>query len=154
MGFGKKLEEKMLEKGMKQADLVRATGISKTTLSSMIVRDNTKVDVEIFIKICNVLGCDPMDFAEDIVTKPTTSNELLTKDEKQLLDYFRGFNKEGQDKLLDISFDMSQLDRYKTKAIYRAADSKDHTEHEIIEDGGDIIKKLSKASPVTKKEDF
>lgn len=154
MGFGKKLEDKMRAKGLKQADLVRATGISKTTLNSMIVRDNTKVDVEIFMKICNVLGCDPMDFADEVIKKPTTNGEMLTKDEKQLLDYFRGFNDEGQDKLLNEAYDMSQLDRYKTKAIYRAADSKEHTEHEIIEDGGDIIKKLSKASPVTKKEDF
>lgn len=124
MGFGKKLEEKMLAKGMKQADLVRATGISKTTLSSMIVRDNTKVDVEIFIKICNVLGCDPMDFAEDIVAKPPTSNELLTKDEKQMLDYFRGFNKEGQEKLLNEAYDMSQLDRYKKESAKSGLDKK------------------------------
>lgn len=113
MGFGKKLEEKMLAKGMKQADLVRATGISKTTLSSMIGRDNTKVDVDVFIRICNVLGCDPMDFAEDVPTTAVPSTDLLTSNEKQMLDYFREFNEEGQEKLLNEAYDMSQLDRYK-----------------------------------------
>lgn len=42
----------------------------------------------------------------------------------------------------------------KTMAIYRAADSQDHTEHEIIKDGKDIIDKLSKIPPVINKEDF
>lgn len=63
MGFGRKLEEKMTEKGLKQADIVRATGISKTTLSSMISRDSAKVDVDVFIQICKFLECDPVEFS-------------------------------------------------------------------------------------------
>lgn len=42
----------------------------------------------------------------------------------------------------------------KTIAIYRAADSEEHTEHEIIEDGRSTIDKLSKIPTVTDKEDF
>lgn len=113
MGFGKKLEEKMLEKGLKQADLVRATGISKTTLSSMINRDNTKVDVEVFIRICDVLGCAPEDFANDIPKNIPQSDDILTVDEKTLLDTYRHFNDEGKEKLLDTASDMAQLERYK-----------------------------------------
>lgn len=41
-----------------------------------------------------------------------------------------------------------------TMAIYRAADSQDHTEHEIIPDGKSTIDKLNQIPPVTKKEDF
>lgn len=73
MGFGKKLEEKMAANGLKQADLVRATGIPKTTLSSMLNRDNVKVDVEMFIRICQVLHCDPMDFADEITAAKAAS---------------------------------------------------------------------------------
>lgn len=113
MGFGKKLEEKMLEKGLKQADLVRATGISKTTLSSMISRDNTKVDVEVFIRICDVLGCAPEDFANDVPKIIPQSGDILTADEKILLETYRNFNNEGKEKLLDTASDMAQLDRYK-----------------------------------------
>lgn len=113
MGFGKKLEEKMLEKGLKQADLVRATGISKTTLSSMISRDNTKVDVEVFIRICDVLGCAPEDFASDIPKNISQNGDILTPDEKELLDTYRNFNDEGKEKLLDTASDMAQLNRYK-----------------------------------------
>lgn len=42
----------------------------------------------------------------------------------------------------------------KTMAIYRAADSEEHTEHEIIEDGKETIDKLSQIPTVTNKEDF
>lgn len=42
----------------------------------------------------------------------------------------------------------------KTIAIYRAADSQEHTEHEIIKDGKETIDKLNQIPPVTNKEDF
>jgi len=42
----------------------------------------------------------------------------------------------------------------KAMAIYRAADSEGHTEHEIIKDGKETIDKLSQIPPVTDKEDF
>lgn len=122
LGFGKKLEEKMLEKGLKQADLVRATGISKTTLSSMISRDNTKVDVEVFIRICDVLGCAPEDFASDIPKNISQNGDILTPDEKELLDTYRNFNDEGKEKLLDTASDMAQLDRYKKCAKFDVAE--------------------------------
>ncbi len=42
----------------------------------------------------------------------------------------------------------------KTNAIYRAANSEENTEHEIIKDGKSTIEKLSRIPPVTDKEDF
>lgn len=42
----------------------------------------------------------------------------------------------------------------KTMAIYRAANSEEHTEHEIIKDGKETIDKLSQIPSVTNKEDF
>lgn len=113
MGFGKKLEEKMIEKGLKQADLVRLTGIPKTTLSSMLNRDNTKVDVQIFIKICDILGCAPEEFASEIPTNIPQGVYNLTTEEKKLLNAYRNFNDEGKEKLLDTVSDMMQLARYK-----------------------------------------
>ena len=62
MGFGKLLEEKMNKKGIKQAELAEAVGIPKTTLSSMILRDNTKIEIEKFLQICEYLDCDPEEF--------------------------------------------------------------------------------------------
>ena len=42
----------------------------------------------------------------------------------------------------------------KTMSIYRAANSEQHTEHEIIKDGKSTVDKLSQIPPVTNKEDF
>ncbi len=44
---------------------------------------------------------------------PIQADVPLTADEKQMLDYFRSFNDEGKEKLLDTASDMAQLDRYK-----------------------------------------
>lgn len=161
MGFGKKLEEKMLEKGLKQADLVRATGISKTTLSSMINRDNTKVDVESFIRICDVLGCAPEDFASEIPKKTQSHmNSVkiteLSSQEQRLITEYRKLNDEGKEKAYERLSEMAQLEQYKkgTKYIYRVARSQNNTEPKIIEDTNGTIDKLKQIPPVTDKEDF
>lgn len=41
-----------------------------------------------------------------------------------------------------------------TMAIYRAASSQEHTEHQIIKNGKETIDKLSQIPPVTDKENF
>ena len=66
MGFGKKLQEKMDRKGIKQTELAKAVGIPKTTLSSMLSRDNTKVDIDVFLRICKMLDCMPEEFSEEM----------------------------------------------------------------------------------------
>lgn len=109
MGFGKKLEEKMSEKGLKQADIVRATGISKTTLSSMINRDNTKVDVEIFIRICKFLGCDPMDFSDEISSVTSGFNENI----QRVLNNLERLNESGLEALADYSDFLSEQAKFK-----------------------------------------
>lgn len=74
MSFGRLLERKMLDKKIKQADLAKAVGIPKSTLNSIIGRDNTKVEIETFLRICSVLDCNPEDFSEEI--KRSSRNDL------------------------------------------------------------------------------
>ena len=113
MGFGKKLQSKMDEKGLKQIDIVNALGIPKTTLSSMLSRDNTKVDIGIFLKICELLECLPEEFSDEVIKDRQTFEKTLTKDEIQLLEYFNSLNEEGKEKALERLEEMSALDRYK-----------------------------------------
>lgn len=109
-------------------------------------------------KLADHFGISKSDIIEDKCNTPTTNfinTVILAPNEKQMLEYFRSFNEEGQEKILNEAYDMSQLDKYKTKAIYLAARSNDNTsEHEIINDGKRIIEKLKKIPPVTDKEDF
>ena len=62
MGFGKLLEQKLIEKNIKQAELAEAIGLPKTTLSSMLSRDTSKVEIEVFLDICRYIDCDPEEF--------------------------------------------------------------------------------------------
>lgn len=115
MGFGKKLQEKMDRKGIKQIDLVNAVGIPKTTLSSMLSRDNTKVDIDVFLKICKVLDCSPEDFSEEIISAHEELQVPLRSDEKQLLNLYNSMNEEGKEKALERLEEMTALDRYKKR---------------------------------------
>lgn len=115
MGFGKKLQEKMDRKGIKQIDLVNAVGIPKTTLSSMLSRDNTKVDIDVFLKICKVLDCSPEDFSEEIISAHEELPVPLRSDEKQLLNLYNSMNEEGKEKAIERLEEMALLDRYKKR---------------------------------------
>ena len=75
MGLGKRLQELMEERGMKQADLCRAADITPSTLSSIITRDNSKVSIDLFLRICKALDCKPEYFASEI-TEPEAKKPL------------------------------------------------------------------------------
>ena len=56
MGIGSILAKLLAEKGMTATDLARLANVKVTTIYSIIKRDNTKVDLDILIRISNVLG--------------------------------------------------------------------------------------------------
>lgn len=56
MGIGSILAKLLEEKCMTAADLARLADVKVTTIYSIIKRDNTKVDLDILIRISNVLG--------------------------------------------------------------------------------------------------
>ncbi len=88
MGFGKLLEEKMKEKGIKQAELAAAVGLPKTTLSSMILRDNTKIEIEKFLDICEYLDCNPEDFYSEFKRTHTIKMPPMFARKYERLDEF------------------------------------------------------------------
>lgn len=61
MGIGSILAKLLAEKGMNPADLAKLTGVKVNTIYSIIKRDNTKVDLDILIRIANVLQV-PVEF--------------------------------------------------------------------------------------------
>lgn len=113
MGYGKKLEEKMVQKGMKQIDLSKAANIPKTTLSSIINRDNTRVEIDTFLRICKVLNCRPEDFSEEIGSNEKKSLLPLLGEEEEIIKIYRNFNDEGKENLMRFATDLSEMDKYK-----------------------------------------
>ena len=51
-----KLFKLMIDKGLKKSDLLKATGISKNTLSKFT--KNEFVSMEVLVKVCRVMECD------------------------------------------------------------------------------------------------
>ncbi len=80
-------------------------------------------DAEMLIRLSSIYHVKNLllEFDEDQVLEGAFSKEdsvsqietIITSDEKRLLDYYRNFNEEGREKLLDVASDMAQLDRYK-----------------------------------------
>lgn len=99
MGIGKSLQMIMDSLGTNPSDLSDRTGIHKATIYSIIKRDNTKVDVEILLKICKELGV-----STDDVLNYNSERIIITKHEQMLVKAYRS-HKELQpavDKMLDI----------------------------------------------------
>lgn len=100
MGIGKSLQLIMDSLGTNPSDLSSRTGIHKATIYSIIKRDNTKIDVDILLKICKELG-----ISTDDVLNYNSERIIITKHEQMLVEAYRS-HKELQpavDKMLDIT---------------------------------------------------
>lgn len=56
MGIGKKLAEIIEQKNTNVNELANRTGITPSTIYSIIKRDNTKVDIQVLISLCEALN--------------------------------------------------------------------------------------------------
>ncbi len=156
MGFGKLLEQKMQEKKIKQAELAAAVGIPKTTLNSIILRDNTKIEIETFLKMCDYLGCDPDEFYNDFREEKTehikhVSNDDITSHEREIIRAYREQSESVKTaicKMLDVEYSISETiksskhteKKPQVTKIYRAARSVDNHPAEIVETTKDFSK--------------
>lgn len=152
MGFGKKLEEIMLKKGIKQVELSKAAKIPKTTLSSIINRDNTRVEIDAFLRICKVLDCSPEYFSDDIDLIKKNSLEPLSSIEQNIIIIYRSLNDKGKNQLFEQVVNLSELKKYKKdseiKYAYRVAHTKEGKEPasgEIIPISDELLEKLRNA---------
>lgn len=99
MAFGKTLKKLLEEKGFKQNELAKKIGISETTLSSMISRDVGKVDIDIFLDICDAIDVDPTVFYRDY-KKSLESEMVLAPEERHLVELFRQLSAKEQGNLI------------------------------------------------------
>ncbi len=107
MGIGSRLKEIIDSKDTNVNQLAKDTNISPMTIYSIIKRDNTKVDIEILLKLCKSLNIS----VEEIYKpnfKPDIQSELfdetLTDDEADLIEKYRVLDKHGK-KVVDFVID-------------------------------------------------
>lgn len=109
MAFGKTLKNILEEKNISAAELSRRTGIPKTTLSGIFKSDTDKISINLFIQICDAIGCDPTEFYRDYKKRSV----YLTDTEHQLLQDFRALNEDGQTAALAAVRGFTMVDQYK-----------------------------------------
>ena len=98
MGIGSRLKEIIDSKDTNVNQLAKDTNISPMTIYSIIKRDNTKVDIEILLKLCKSLNISVEEiykpnFKSDIQSE--LFDETLTDDEADLIEKYRALDKHG-----------------------------------------------------------
>jgi transcriptional regulator with XRE-family HTH domain len=104
MGIGKTLSAILDEKGTNPNELAEKTKIAPTTIYSIIKRDNTKVDIEVLIKICRALNVDIERFYQEYMTESelkAKQPDKLKYNEQRLLDLFRQLDEVQQNMILE-----------------------------------------------------
>ncbi len=122
--------------GVKAADMASATGIPYTTLSSLISRDSTKVDIDVLIKICNFLDCSPEDFSSEVPKSKTHFSEMIEK--YSALD---SFGKEAVDAIINIEYNRCT----NTVKVFKAAHSSNNEPPKVVNVPKSLIEKLENA---------
>lgn len=92
MGIGNKLSKLLELNNMNPNELARKVGVAPTTIYSMIKRDSKKADIEVLLKIADILGVTVEYFVDEEV-KPTTLAAHFDGDEytEEELDEIRQF---------------------------------------------------------------
>lgn len=72
MGIGKKLAEIIEQKNTNVNELANRTGITPSTIYSIIKRDNTKVDIQVLINLCEALNVKVDVFYQEYLKTPKT----------------------------------------------------------------------------------
>lgn len=78
--IGEFILKHMNEKQISQAELARRSGVPASTISSIIIRNNDRVAIEMMLKICDVLECDIEEYIGSLKKDmPKRMSDLFTK---------------------------------------------------------------------------
>lgn len=111
--IGNRLKQRRMQLGLTQQQLADIIGSKKNTISNYECNISSPGE-DIILRIMEALKCDANYLYCDYFT--SDENLLPDKNEMQIIKAYRSFNDEGKGKVLDIIYDMQQLDRYKKRA--------------------------------------
>ena len=104
MGIGSILAELLKAKNINVPELAKRANVSQSTLYSIIKRDNLKVDIDVLIKISEVLGVNT-DYFYDRRTPYNFSLEEI-----ELIKKYRQLDADGKQRIQNqINFEVEQL---------------------------------------------
>lgn len=113
--IGEKIKKLLEMHGMKAATLSAKTGIPKSTIYSIINRNNKNVDYSIMEKIADALDV-PVEYffdrSENKIIEPQEDSP-----EKKLLVFFYALNDDGKAKLIEYADDLVSSGKYKKDSV-------------------------------------
>lgn len=111
MDFYQVLLEIMEEKSFSIPDVARATGLSDSTIRSIISRKTKKVSLDVAFKMYKGLGVS-LERLNGEEIKNSSKDNNLSKEEKTLLENYNKLNSKGKEKLIDYSDDLVTNNKY------------------------------------------
>ena len=93
-----------------QAEIARALGVSKMSVTKWMKGDNSP-NIELLEPLCKLLSINITDVFEEHPEPAQT----LTTDEQQLVTDYRSFNDEGKEKVREYVADLKGNPRYKKR---------------------------------------
>lgn len=109
MSFGSRLRERREALGLKQAELGRLLGVTGSAIGNY-ENEFSSPRADILYKVFDVLRCDANYLFQDEMSCEEDTPQA--RRERHLLDSFRQFNEEGQDKVIDYADDLLATGRY------------------------------------------
>lgn len=96
MGIGNKLSILLEKKNTNPNELAKQVGVSAQTIYSIIKRDSKKADIEVLLKIADILGVTVEYFVDDSKPYVDINSEISSSDLK-LLEKYHSLDPRGRD---------------------------------------------------------
>ena len=100
MGIGKVLQDILYENKMNANELSDMINVPTSTIYSIIKRDNSKVDIDILLKICKGLNVDINRFYQEYLKDK--KQDIYTNPEKEIIYQYRQLSARQQSAVMEL----------------------------------------------------
>lgn len=111
MGIGDKLQSLIIQRKTNVNELSIQAKVSPSTLYSIIKRNNTKADIDVLIRIANILGVR-VEYFSDENSLITNNIPQLTPQEEMHIKKYRQLDADGKDRInRQLDFELYQINQ-------------------------------------------
>lgn len=116
MDVGKKIKDARLKKGWTQTQLGDNVGVTKSAVMKWEKGIVENIKRSMILKLSYTLDISPLDVLgiEVPPIKQLSVSDLLSENEKKLLDDFNKLNPVGQEKAAETVHDLTEISRYRS----------------------------------------
>lgn len=116
MEFYKVLESLMKNRNLSIPDIARATGLSDSTLRSIISRKTKNISLEVAFKLSQGLNVSLEELNGDKEISKVNSSANYSEEEQQHIEDLRKLNDIGKDKVINYTKDLIEMPKYQKES--------------------------------------